>query len=68
MSRNPVEREQATFCRICEATCGMRVRVRENRIVAIEPDREHVTSRGYACIKAHASPRCSTAPIACSIR
>ena len=51
MSRNPPEREQATFCRICEATCGMRVRVRENRIVAIEPDREHVTSRGYACIK-----------------
>jgi len=51
MSRNPLEREQTTFCRICEATCGMRVRVRENRVVAIEPDREHVTSRGYACIK-----------------
>ena len=40
-----------SFCRICEATCGIRVRVRENRVVAIEPDREHVASRGYACIK-----------------
>ena len=51
MGRRPSEYEQTTFCRICEATCGMRVRVRENRVVAIEPDREHVASRGYACIK-----------------
>jgi anaerobic selenocysteine-containing dehydrogenase len=51
MSHEPREREQTTFCRICEATCGMRVRVRDNRVVAIEPDRDHVTSRGYACIK-----------------
>src|SRR5215470_12724526 len=40
-----------SFCRICEATCGIRVRVSGNRVVGIEPDREHVVSRGYACIK-----------------
>ena len=45
------ESERLSFCRICEATCGIRVRVRDNRVVAIEPDREHVASRGYACIK-----------------
>jgi anaerobic selenocysteine-containing dehydrogenase len=51
MSRRPREYQQTTFCRICEATCGMRVRVRENRVVALEPDRDHVATQGYACIK-----------------
>jgi anaerobic selenocysteine-containing dehydrogenase len=40
-----------TFCRICEATCGLRVEVADNRVVAIRPDPEHVVSRGYACVK-----------------
>ena len=45
-----VERK-ITFCRICEATCGLRVAVEANRIVAIEPDPDHVVSKGYACVK-----------------
>ena len=45
-----VERK-ITFCRICEATCGLQVDVAENRIVDIQPDPEHVVSRGYACVK-----------------
>src|SRR5262245_23004980 len=42
-----------TFCRICEATCGLRVAVdvEANRIVEIAPDPQHVVSRGYACVK-----------------
>jgi anaerobic selenocysteine-containing dehydrogenase len=40
-----------TFCRICEATCGLRIDVEHNRIVDIQPDPEHVVSRGYACVK-----------------
>jgi len=42
-----------TFCRICEATCGLKVVVdaAANRIVDIQPDPEHVVSRGYACVK-----------------
>ena len=42
-----------TFCRICEATCGLEVDVdaAANRIVDIRPDAEHVVSRGYACVK-----------------
>ncbi|MEE3327508.1 MAG: molybdopterin-dependent oxidoreductase, partial [Myxococcota bacterium] len=45
--------EKVTFCRICEATCGLVVQVDpdENRITGIRPDSEHVVSKGYACVK-----------------
>lgn len=49
-------REQKTFCRICEAQCGLVVHVEEDadgreRIADIKPNRDHVVSAGYACIK-----------------
>ncbi len=40
-----------TFCRICEAGCGLKLTIDNNRIKAIEPDKNHVNSKGYACIK-----------------
>ena len=40
-----------TFCRICEATCGLEVDVEANRVVDIRPDPQHVVSQGYACVK-----------------
>jgi len=40
-----------TFCRVCEATCGLEVDVEDNQVVAIRPDPEHVVSQGYACVK-----------------
>ncbi|WP_187275842.1 molybdopterin-containing oxidoreductase family protein [Parahaliea aestuarii] len=40
-----------TFCRICEATCGLAVTVDNNRVQKIEPDREHVVSQGFVCVK-----------------
>jgi len=42
---------KTTFCRICEAACGLQVTVQNNRVVRIEPDRDHVVSRGFACRK-----------------
>jgi anaerobic selenocysteine-containing dehydrogenase len=47
-----IERK-TTFCRICEATCGLQVDVDvdANRIVDIKPDPEHVVSKGYVCVK-----------------
>ena len=42
---------RTTFCRICEATCGLEVEVEDNRIIAIEPDRQHVVSKGFVCVK-----------------
>ncbi len=40
-----------TFCRVCEATCGLEVDVEDNRIVGIRPDKQHVVSKGYSCVK-----------------
>lgn len=40
-----------TFCRICEALCGLEVAVDRDRIVDIKPDKEHVATRGYGCVK-----------------
>lgn len=44
-------RHEKTICRICEAQCGLIVSTRDNRIVNIEPNKDHVASKGYACIK-----------------
>lgn len=40
-----------TFCRICEVGCGLKLTIDNNRIEKIEPDKNHVISKGYACIK-----------------
>ena len=40
-----------TFCRICEALCGLEVTVEEDRVVDIKPDDQHVATRGYGCLK-----------------
>jgi anaerobic selenocysteine-containing dehydrogenase len=44
-------RTELTFCRICEATCGLRATIEGDRVVALEPDHDHVVSKGYSCIK-----------------
>lgn len=43
--------EHVTFCRICEATCGLIVETDDNRVTEIRPDPDHVVSQGYACVK-----------------
>lgn len=40
-----------SFCRICEALCGLKVTVQDNRVVAIHPDPEHVATKGFSCPK-----------------
>jgi formate dehydrogenase len=40
-----------TFCRICEASCGLQVTVKDNRVTAIHPDHEHVATHGFSCPK-----------------
>ncbi len=40
-----------TFCRICECLCGLKVTLDGNRVVNIEPDKEHVATEGHACVK-----------------
>lgn len=47
----PAPQQSTTFCRICEAQCGLKVTVENDHITAIAPDEDHVVSKGYACIK-----------------
>jgi anaerobic selenocysteine-containing dehydrogenase len=43
--------EKKTFCGICEASCGLIATVDDDRVVALGPDPEHPSSRGFACSK-----------------
>jgi anaerobic selenocysteine-containing dehydrogenase len=47
----PGERRTATYCRVCEPACGLVAVVRDGELVALEPDRDHPVSRGFACRK-----------------
>ena len=58
-----------TFCRICEALCGIEVTVDDGRITAIDPDPDHVATAGFGCVKGmkqhdlYQSPDRLTAPM-----
>jgi len=41
----------ATFCRLCEANCGLVATVSDGRIVKVEPDRDNPHSQGHVCVK-----------------
>jgi formate dehydrogenase len=43
--------QHTTFCRICEAACGMVATVEDGRITKLRPDRDHPLSQGEACPK-----------------
>ncbi|MFN8130724.1 MAG: molybdopterin-dependent oxidoreductase [Solirubrobacteraceae bacterium] len=43
--------QRITFCRICEAHCGMVATVDDGRVTKLRPDRNHPLSQGYACPK-----------------
>ena len=43
--------EHITFCRLCEALCGLSVTVEGGRIARIGPDRDHPVSEGHLCVK-----------------
>lgn len=43
--------EHVTYCRICEALCGMVADVQGGKIVRIRPDHDNPHSRGHICVK-----------------
>ncbi len=43
--------EKHTFCRICEASCGLNVTVTEGEITDIRPNEQHIGTAGFACMK-----------------
>ncbi|MCR9097038.1 MAG: molybdopterin-dependent oxidoreductase [bacterium] len=43
--------EVATFCRICEPSCGLVAEVEDGELVGVRPDRAHPVTKGFACNK-----------------
>ncbi len=41
----------SSFCRICEALCGLQVTVKDNRVTQVHPDKEHIATHGFSCPK-----------------
>ena len=54
--------EKITYCRICEANCGMVATVEDGRVTKLRPDAEHPLSQGYACPKGIAFPEVQEDP------
>jgi len=52
----------ATFCGVCEHSCGMRVTARGNEILEIKGMKEHPSSKGYLCPKGLAAGDIMNAP------
>jgi anaerobic selenocysteine-containing dehydrogenase len=48
--------EERSFCRICNAMCGIVVTLEGDRVVRVRGDAEHPLSRGYTCPKGRALP------------
>jgi formate dehydrogenase len=46
-----VTEQHVTFCRICEAHCGMIATVEDGQITKLRPDPDNPLSKGYACPK-----------------
>src|SRR2546425_623955 len=53
VTRTEAEMAHTVFhtCSLCEATCGLRFEVEDNRIVSVRGDADDVFSKGYVCPK-----------------
>src|SRR3954468_8231398 len=54
--------QKVTFCRICEAHCGMVATVEDGRGTQLRPDPDHPLSAGYACPKGIAMTEVQNSP------
>ncbi len=43
--------QKVTYCRICEAACGLVATVEDGRVTKLRPDPDHPLSQGWACPK-----------------
>lgn len=42
---------RTTFCRICEASCGLVLHLENGRVQHIEPNKSHIGTLGFSCMK-----------------
>src|SRR5258706_11391604 len=54
--------DQITYCRICEALCGLVVTTSEGRIVRVRADHDNPASMGFMCAKGAAMAAIQTDP------
>lgn len=40
-----------TFCRICESLCGLEIKTRNNKVIGVRPNENHVATDGFSCVK-----------------
>lgn len=57
-----MSRTEHTFCRICEALCGLEVTLDGDEVQEIRPDAQHVATGGFACVKGLKQQRLYTSP------
>ena len=54
----PVQREdRQSFCRICNAMCGIVVTLEGDQVIRVRGDSAHPLSEGYTCPKGRALPQ-----------
>lgn len=49
-------REEKSYCRMCQAFCGVIVTIKDDRVVKVRGDRDDPMSRGYVCFKGLQAP------------
>lgn len=47
----PVREEKITYCRICEALCGLIATVEDGRLTGLRADKDNPISKGFTCTK-----------------
>jgi anaerobic selenocysteine-containing dehydrogenase len=47
----PQPQTKHTFCRICEASCGLVAQVEDDNVVSLAPDKAHHGTLGFSCMK-----------------
>lgn len=50
-SDTAIRTETTSFCRLCEAFCGVVIAVEEGRPVKLSPDRDNPHTQGHICVK-----------------
>lgn len=51
MSNDTSQKTVKTYCRFCHAYCPMEATVKDNKLIALEPDTSNEIYGGYTCIK-----------------
>ena len=40
-----------TFCRICEASCGLEATIENGKVSKLSPNKDHIGTLGFSCMK-----------------